>query len=155
MPRRLSPEEQVVRDFIDSFNRADLEMFVETLDPEVEIHSMKGLRTGHDAARAWATRAPGGVQQTVEVESVTVAGDLALAEIRRHWHWDEDGAHAATDEMAWLFGLHEGRVRSWRSFAERDEARSTFGDEVYRAGGAPPGSVQPEAGGSETGGDGD
>ncbi len=119
---------------------------MKTLDPEVEIHSMRGLRTGHDAARAWATRAPGGVQQTVEIESVTISGDLALVEIRRHWHWDEDGTHAATDEMAWLFGLHEGKVRSWRSFAERDEARTAFDDEAYRAGDPPPGTAQPGAG---------
>ena len=125
-------EEHSVREFIESFNRADLDRFVETLDPEIQIHSVKGLRTGHDAARAWATRSPGGVQQTIEIDSVEVSGGLALAEIRRHWHWEEDRSHAATDEMAWLFGLHRGKVRSWRPFAERAEAREVFESECER-----------------------
>ncbi|MBK5110119.1 MAG: nuclear transport factor 2 family protein [Thermoleophilia bacterium] len=141
-----SPEELVVREFSEAFNGAELDRFVETLDPAIQIHSMRGLRTGHDAARAWATRAPGGIQQTVEIESVAVSGNLVLVEIRRHWHWAEDGSHAATDEMAWLFGLHDGKIRSWRPFAAREEARAAFESEKYREGGRPAGADQADGG---------
>lgn len=88
---------------------------------------MKGLRKGRDAARVWATRAPGGVQQTIEVDEVfeddTEGGaGRALALIRRIWRWDEDGSPAGEDEMAWLFGLHDHRIRSWRPFEDREAA---------------------------------
>src|SRR5262245_36822362 len=94
-----------VREFIRAFNERDLEAFVEVLDPGVELHSMKGLRKGREAARLWATRAPGGVQQTIELEELfeddTEGGaGRALALVRRVWRWDEDGTHAGTDEMA-------------------------------------------------------
>ena len=49
---------------------ADLDAFVAVLDPEVELHSMRGLRKGVEAARLWATRKPGGVQQTIELEEL-------------------------------------------------------------------------------------
>jgi ketosteroid isomerase-like protein len=111
-----------VREFIRAFNEKDLDAFVEVLDPEVELHSMKGLRKGLAAARLWATRAPGGVQQTVELEELYEDTDRAVALIRRHWHWAEDGSPAGADEMAWLFELHDGRVRSWRPFEDRREA---------------------------------
>lgn len=116
-----------VREFIRAFNERDLEAFVELLDPEVELHSMKGLRKGREAARVWATRAPGGVQQTVELEELyeeglESGGGRAVALIRRIWHWDEDGSRAGEDEMAWLFELRDGRVRSWRPFEDRAEA---------------------------------
>ena len=44
------------------------------LDPEVELHSVRGLRKGIEAARLWATREPGGVQQTIELEQLYEEG---------------------------------------------------------------------------------
>jgi limonene-1,2-epoxide hydrolase len=120
-----------VREFIRSFNERDLDGFVEVLDPGVELHSMKGLRKGREAARLWATRAPGGVQQTIELEElyedgIESGGGSAVALIRRVWHWDEDGSAAGADEMAWLFELHDHRVRSWRPFDDRSAAFEAY-----------------------------
>ncbi len=122
----MSPEEKVTREFVSTFNRSELNSFVGTLDPEVEIHSVRGLRRGRDEARAWATRKPGGVQQTVVIEAVEQQEDRVLLEIQRQWHWEEDGALAATEPMAWLFTLRDGLVASWRPFEDREEAREAF-----------------------------
>jgi ketosteroid isomerase-like protein len=116
-----------IREFIRAFNERDLDAFVAVLDPDVELHSMKGLRKGREAARLWATRAPGGVQQTIEVEELfeddTEGGaGRALALIQRIWRWDEDGSHASTDEMAWLFELRDHQIRGWRPFEDREVA---------------------------------
>src|SRR5262249_16024580 len=97
-----------VREFIRAFNERDLDGFVAVLGGEVELDWMKGLRKGREAARVWATRAPGGVQQTIEVEEIHEdgtegGGGKVLALIRRVWRWDEDGSPAGEDEMAWLF----------------------------------------------------
>ena len=121
-----------VREFIRAFNERDLDAFVKVLDPEVELHSMKGLRKGREAARLWATRAPGGVQQTIELEGLyedgtESGGGSAVALIRRIWNWDEDGSAAGEDEMAWLFELHDHRVRSWRPFDDRATALHAAG----------------------------
>jgi hypothetical protein len=120
-----------VREFIRAFNERDLGAFVEVLDPEVELHSMRGLRKGVDAARLWATRPPGGVQQTIELEELfedgTEAGaGTALALIVRRWHWEEDGSAAGADEMAWVFELRDHRIRSWRPFDDRAEAKKAY-----------------------------
>jgi limonene-1,2-epoxide hydrolase len=115
-----------VREFIRSFNERDLDAFVEVLDPGVELHSMKGLRKGVEAARLWATRAAGGVQQTIELEELFEDGTGALALVRRVWRWEEDGSHANTEEMAWLFELHDHRIRSWRPFEDREVAWQAY-----------------------------
>ncbi len=116
-----------VREFIRAFNERDLDAFVEVLDPEVELHSMRGLRKGVEAARLWATRAPGGVQQAIELEELyedgtESGGGSAVALIRRVWRWEEEGSPAGEDEMAWLFELRDHKVRSWRPFEDRAEA---------------------------------
>ena len=116
-----------VREFIRAFNERDLDAFVAVLDPEVELYSSRGLRKGVAAARVWATRASGGVQQTIELEQLYEdgtegGGGHAVALIRRHWRWAEDGSRAGEDEMAWVFELREHRIRSWRPYEDRAEA---------------------------------
>jgi ketosteroid isomerase-like protein len=128
VPRSLTGAAQ---EFVRAFNEGDLEAFNEVLHPDVEIHSARGLREGRDAARAWATRAPGGVQQTIEVtgtdeRSADDGEPRVLLAVERHWHWAEDGSHAATDQLAWLFGFRDGLVASWRPFEDREVARSAF-----------------------------
>jgi limonene-1,2-epoxide hydrolase len=123
-----------VREFIRAFNERDLDALVKVLDPEVELHSGRGVRKGVEAARVWATREPGGVQQTVVLdelyeEGLEGGGGTAVALIVRRWHWDEDGSAAGEDRMAWVFELRERRVRSWRPFDDRGAA--------LRAGGFP------------------
>lgn len=127
-----------VREFIRAFNERDLDGFVAVLDPEVELHSMKGMRKGREAARAWATRASGGVQQTIEVDELFEDGDRALALIRRVWRWDEDGSPAGEDEMAWLFELDQHKVRSWRPLEDREAAWR-----AYHGGDGNPGRREP------------
>ncbi|HET6999129.1 MAG TPA: nuclear transport factor 2 family protein [Solirubrobacterales bacterium] len=116
-----------VREFIRAFNERDLDAFVAVLDPEVELHSMRGLRKGVKAARLWATREPGGVQQEIELEQLYEeglegGGGTAVALIVRHWHWAEDNSKAGADVMAWVFELRDRRVRSWRPYEDRSKA---------------------------------
>jgi limonene-1,2-epoxide hydrolase len=116
-----------VREFIRAFNERDLDAFVAVLDPEVELHASRGLRKGRDAARIWATREPGGVQQTIELEQLYEEGleggsGRAVALIRRRWRWAEDGSEARVDEMAWAFELRDRRVLGWRPYEDREEA---------------------------------
>jgi limonene-1,2-epoxide hydrolase len=128
VPRGIDP----VREFIRAFNERDLDAFVEILDPEVELHSGRGRRKGPEAARLWATREPGGVQQTIDLEQLYEdgtegGGGRAVALIVRRWHWAEGGELAGEDEMAWAFELRDHRVRSWRPFEDRAEALRTAG----------------------------
>lgn len=116
-----------IREFIRAFNERDLDAFVAVLDPEVELHASRGLRKGIEGARVWATRAPGGVQQTIELDALYEdgtegGGGRAVALIRRLWHWEEDGSEAGVDEMAWAFELRDHKVLSWRPYEDREEA---------------------------------
>jgi hypothetical protein len=118
-------------EFIRAFNERDLDAFVATLHPEVEIHAMRGLRKGPEEAREWATRAPGGVQQRIVVEDVREQDGRVLAVIEREWWWDDPEKElAGVDEMAWLFELRDGLVSSWRAYDHRDEAEAALARSV-------------------------
>ncbi|MCB0863450.1 MAG: nuclear transport factor 2 family protein [Solirubrobacterales bacterium] len=122
----VTPEEKTVREFVSTFNRSELDAFVKLLDPEVEIHGMRGTRKGHDEARDWATKKPGGVQQTVLIESCQLTGDRALLEVKREWRWEEDNELAYTDELGWLFVLRNAKVLRWEPFEDKEIARTAF-----------------------------
>jgi ketosteroid isomerase-like protein len=116
-----------VREFLRAFNERDLDAFVAVLDPEVELHTARGLRKGREAARLWATRKPGGVQQTIVLDELyedgtESGGGRAVALYRRLWHWEEGGEPAGEEAIAALFELRDHRVRSWRPFEDRAEA---------------------------------
>jgi ketosteroid isomerase-like protein len=121
-----------VREFIRAFDERDLDGFVAVLDPEVELHSGRGLRKGLEAARQWATRESGGAQQSIELEQLYEdgtegGGGRAVALIVRRWHWEESGEPAGEEEMAWVFELRGRRVLSWRPFDDRGEAMRVGG----------------------------
>lgn len=121
-----------VREFIRAFNERDLDAFVAVLDPEVELHASRGLRKGPEAARVWATREPGGVQQTIELEQLYEeglegGGGKAVALIRRVWRWAEDDSLAGVDEMAWVFALRDRKVLGWCPYEDRDAALRVCG----------------------------
>lgn len=122
----MNPEEVTVREFVSTFNRSELDRFTELLDPEIEIHGMRGLQKGPEQAREWATKTPGGVQQTVLIESLEQRGDHVLVMVKREWRWEENDELAYIDELAWLFELKNEKVLSWRPFEDREQARATF-----------------------------
>jgi limonene-1,2-epoxide hydrolase len=113
----------VVLQFVNAFNSEDLEAFGEVLHPEVVIHSARGARRGIDEALAWARRVPEGeLHQAIELDSIRVEGDDAVALVRKQWWWRESNELAREDEMAWVFELREGKVSSWRPVEDRAEA---------------------------------
>jgi ketosteroid isomerase-like protein len=121
-----------VREFVRAFNERDLDGFVAVLDPDVELHAMKGMRKGVEAARQWATRAPGGVQQEIELEQLyeddtEAGGGRAVALIVRRWRWEDSGDLAGVEPMAWAFELRAGRVLSWRPYEDREAALREWG----------------------------
>jgi ketosteroid isomerase-like protein len=130
VPRRLDP----IREAIRAFNEQDLDVLVSILDPDVEVHSMRGRLKGIDAVRKWATREPGGVQQTLELdqlyeEGTESGGGSAVALVTRRWHWEEDGSEAGVEELAFVYELRNGKILSWRPFQDRAEALRAGGFE--------------------------
>lgn len=126
------PRADPVREFIRAFDQRDLDGFAAVLDPEVELHAARGLRKGIEAARLWATREPGGVQQEIELEQLYEegtegGGGRAVALIVRSWRWEDTGELASVEPMAWAFELREQRVLSWRSYEDREQALREWG----------------------------
>jgi ketosteroid isomerase-like protein len=119
----------LAQSFIDAFNDGDVEAMIALMDPEVELHTMRGLRRGHEEARLALARKPGGVQPELALDQAherQAPSDpecrVALDLVTRRWRWAEDGSPAGEpEEVAFLFEHRAGKVLSWRPFLDRAE----------------------------------
>jgi limonene-1,2-epoxide hydrolase len=128
---------EAVRAFVRGFNEQDLDLFVSALDPAVELHTLKlGRITGHEDARRWATRQPGGLQQHLVIDDVVRSGEQVVALIRQQWRWEGGEEVAEENEVAAVFMVREGRILRWQPFSERGEALRAAGIETAEGGSA-------------------
>jgi limonene-1,2-epoxide hydrolase len=124
------PQLEAVRAFIGGFNDQDFDLFLSVLDPQVELHTLKlGRITGHEEARRWATKQPGGLQQQLVIEDLLPRGDQVVALLRQQWRWEDGGEVAEENDAAALFTLRDGRIVRWKPFADRAEALKAAGIE--------------------------
>jgi limonene-1,2-epoxide hydrolase len=124
------PQLEAVRAFIGGFNDQDFDLFLSVLDPQVELHTLKlGRITGHEEARRWATKQPGGLQQHLVIEDLLPSGDQVVALLRQQWRWEGGAEVAEENEVAALFTLRDGRIVRWKPFADRAEALKAAGIE--------------------------
>jgi hypothetical protein len=120
-----------VRGFVEGLNDQNFDLFLSVLDPEVELHTMKlGLITGHEAARRWAKKRPGGLQQHLVIDELRPHGDRILALMRQRWLWEDTDEVAEDNQIAALFTVRDGRIVRWQPFADRAEALRAAGIEA-------------------------
>ncbi len=120
----------VVRRFYTAFNEEDLDAFVATLHPHVELQTARGLRIGRDEARAWATRNPAGhLRQHYVVEDLVEHHNHVVAMVRKQWSWTESGELADDEESAAMFTFDDGLIARWQPFTDRAQALRAAGVE--------------------------
>jgi len=123
-----------VRRFYEAFDAQDLDGFVSTLHPHVELQTRRGLRIGFEEARAWATKSDeGGLRQRYVVEDLIEQGNHVVALVRQQWWWMEENELAEDHEAAALFTFEKDLIARWQPFADRADA--------LRAAGLDPGGV--------------
>jgi len=126
----ISQSEQVRR-FYEAFGSQDLDAFVQTLDPHVELQTSRGLRIGLAEARSWATRNPaGGLEQRYVVEELHDHGSHVVAFVRQQWWWAESDEIAEDNEVAAMFTFKEGLITRWQPYTERGDALRAAGIEA-------------------------
>ena len=98
-----------MRRFYEAFHAQDLDAFVQTLDPHVELQTARGLRIGLAEARSWATRNPAGdLEQRFVIEELREHTNHVVALVRQQWWWAETEELAEDNEVAAMFTFKDG-----------------------------------------------
>jgi ketosteroid isomerase-like protein len=121
-------QRSLVHRFYESFMTQDLDAFVETLHPQVELQTARGLRIGRREARAWATRNPrGDLEQRIVFEDLREHHNHVVALIRKQWWWRETDELAEEERMSALFTFEDGLIARWQPFTDRGAALEAAG----------------------------
>ena len=125
----MAPDQrEQVRRYYDAFHAQDLDAFIETLDPHVELQTARGLRIGLAEARSWATRNPaGGLEQRFVIEDLREHHNHVVALVRQQWWWAETEELAEDNEAAALFTFKDGQIARWQPFTDRAKALEVAG----------------------------
>jgi ketosteroid isomerase-like protein len=124
-----TPTTDLVRRFYEAFNEEDLDAFVDTLHPQVELQTARGLQIGIVEARAWATRSPAGdLWQRYVIEDLADHGSShVVALVRKQWWWKQANELAHDEQAAALFTFIDGLIARWQPFTDRAEALHATG----------------------------
>jgi ketosteroid isomerase-like protein len=118
-----SDQRALVRRFYEAFDSQDLDAFVGTLLPHVELQTARGLRIGLAEARDWATKSEqGGLRQRYLIEDLIEHHNHVVALVRQQWWWADENGLAEDNEAAALFTFDEGLIARWQPFTDRTEA---------------------------------
>jgi ketosteroid isomerase-like protein len=129
----MAAQTDLVRRFYEAFNGGELDAFVNTLHPHVELQTRRGLKIGRREARAWATKSDDGdLRQQVVVEELIADRNHVVALLRKQWRWTETGELADDEEIAALFTFEDGLIARCQPFAAREEALRAAGLEAAK-----------------------
>ena len=111
-----------MRRLLAALSASDVDAFTALLDPEVEIHTQRGVRHGREEAARWAGSHFEHLERRYQVDELHESGDTVVALARVQYVWRED--EKIGDE--WLLGLalelRDGRLRRWQLYDDPVEA---------------------------------
>ena len=117
------------RRLLAALSAQDAEEFAELVDPQIEIHTQRGMRVGREEAIRWARRRFAHLERRYEVDEVRESGNTVVALVRVQYVWRESGKIG--DE--WMHGLalefRDGKLRRWRLYDDPIEALEELEDE--------------------------
>jgi limonene-1,2-epoxide hydrolase len=111
----MSAAVELVEQFVDAFNRRDLDRLLQLCHPEIELASPNGdaLR-GHEGAARWAAKQwNGNTPAEVETDLIEEHGSDGVHHARLIFRWRETGEVAVSVPVRAVFTLDAGRVARW------------------------------------------
>jgi ketosteroid isomerase-like protein len=113
---------EIARRILAAISEGDAESFIELLDPEVEVHTQRGVRRGRDEVARWARSKFDHLERRYEVDEVHESGDMVVVLARVQYVWRE--SRKLGDEM--LVGIvldfRDGKLLRWRLYDDPMEA---------------------------------
>jgi hypothetical protein len=127
----VTSQTELVRRFYEAFMGQDLDAYVETLHPQVELQTARGLKIGLTEARAWATCEPcGDLEQRIVIDDLFEHHNHVVALIRKQWWWRDSDELAEEEETTALFTFQDDLISRWQPFTDRAEALRVAGVET-------------------------
>ena len=119
-------DDELVRQAVDALGREDPEAFAELVDPDVEIHTARGVRRGRDAAVEWASKRYDHLIRRWGVDEIRQFGHSLLVLGCVQYVWREDGEVGDETPTSIGFEVRDGSISALRIYESVQEGIDAF-----------------------------
>jgi ketosteroid isomerase-like protein len=112
----------LARRILDAISEGDVDAFVELLDPEVEIHTQRGVRRGREEVSRWARTKFEHLERRYEVDEVHASGGRVAVLARVLYVWRESRKVGDESLVGIVLDLRDGKLLRWRLYDDPMEA---------------------------------
>jgi ketosteroid isomerase-like protein len=104
---------ELARRVFKALSDGDARAFVALVDPEIEIHTSRGVRRGRAEAESWALKSYDHLERRFAVDELEIAGDEVRALVRTQYVW-RDGGQLANEEPTTVdLRFRDGKLARW------------------------------------------
>jgi hypothetical protein len=103
-------------------------VFVELLEPDIEIQTARGIRHGVEDAAVWARQEYDHLVRRYSIDELHERGDLLLVLAHVQYVWRESGEVGDSSPVAILLTVREGKVSRWHVYETWDEGLEALGE---------------------------
>jgi ketosteroid isomerase-like protein len=118
----------LARRILDAISEGDVDAFVELLDPEVEIHTQRGVRRGSEEVARWARTRFEHLERRYEVDEVHTSGGRVAVLARVLYVWRESRKVGDESLVGIVLDLRDGKLLRWRLYDDPMEALEELGE---------------------------
>jgi ketosteroid isomerase-like protein len=112
----------IARRILEAVGEGDIDSFVRLLDPEVEIHTQRGVRRGRDEVARWAQVKFEHLERRYEVDEVHTTGNRVAVLARVVYVWRESRKVGDESLVGIVLDLRDGKLLRWRLYDDPMEA---------------------------------
>jgi ketosteroid isomerase-like protein len=112
----------IARRILEAIGEGDVDSFIELLDPEVEIHTQRGVRRGREEVGRWARVRFEHLERRYEVDEVHAAGDRVAVLALVQYIWRESRKVGDESLVGIVLDFRDGKLRRWRLYDDPMEA---------------------------------
>jgi ketosteroid isomerase-like protein len=105
-----------------ALSEGDVDAFSRLLDPEVEIHTARGVRRGPEQAIRWARMRFEHLDRRYEIEELREAGDTVVALACVQYVWREDRKIGGQWLLGIVLELNDGKLLRWQVYDDPIDA---------------------------------
>jgi ketosteroid isomerase-like protein len=107
---------------LDAISEGDVDAFVELLDPEVEIHTQRGVRRGREEVARWARTRFEHLERRYEVDEVHASGGRVVVLARVLYVWRESRKVGDESLVGIVLDFRDSKLLRWRLYDDPMEA---------------------------------
>jgi ketosteroid isomerase-like protein len=119
---------ETARRFFDAYNTGRPAEFLELLDEDVELHTLREVEKGHEGARDWLKKGRGKIAPRLISDRLFDRDERVLVLSRLQLRSKASNEVLQEADVACVFDFGEdGRVAKWRMYSDPTEALKELG----------------------------